>query len=305
MKTGNHSRRSVLLAGGAACIIPRVLPAQEREVEGGIGGTGIVGLLTDFGSLIVGGQYVATNSQTVYSDAFGPLSKSNLALGDSLTVEAAGPAGNLVARRVHVTYPVVGQVNAVSGNMAQVNGVEVQMPTRRPAIGIGDRVAVSGVWQGPRVIASRISAARSSQDVISGDVQRTGRGSLVGGIAVRSAALSRQAEGSFASVVGTFDPSAARMAPQSLQSERFVEAAGPLRRLAVEGFLEAAPRAPGFRVSGLGHSFARNLSLASFAGSRTLFTGPYDGRFAASNAVTLPEAEQERRTILRALALRG
>lgn len=305
MKTGKYSRRSFVFGGATACVVPQLAPAQERQAEGGIGGTGIVGVLTDFGSLIVGGQLVETTARTEITDAFGPLSESALAIGDSLTVEAAGPAGALVARRVHVTYPVVGAVTAVSGGVAVINGVRVVLPATGPALSVGDRVAVSGVWRGRTVVASRISAARAGLDVVSGDVTNALRGTQVGGVAVTRSRLSGQSTGSFGTVVGTYDGQAQVMRVQSAVGERFFGAAGPLERLAVEGFLEVAPRRPGYRVSGLGHSFARTLDLAPFAEARTLFTGPYTGLFAANAARILPADTAQRRQLLRALATRA
>lgn len=305
MTTRKFTRRNVLLCGAAACTLPYHLPAQEREVEGGIGGTGIVGILTDFGSLIIGGHTVETLAQTRYESAFGQLTERDLALGDSLTVEAVGDSDNLVARRIHVTYPLVGQVASIEERAAVINGVTVTLSPTGAAPRIGDRVAVSGLWKGTTVVASRIARAGSPLDLIAGDVSRVGLSSLIGGVKVRGGGIGRAAPASFATALGTFDPGTQSLAAQTVRLGRFTNAAGPLQRLAIEGFLEPAPRAPGYRVSGLGHSFARNLNLAPFAASRTLFIGPYDETFAANRAITLSENLQERRTVLRSLASKG
>lgn len=302
MKTDSFSRRGVILGGVSATVLPQVVWGQEREVEGGIGGTGIVGLLTDFGSLIVAGRYVKTDQQTIVTDAFGRISESDLARGDSLTVEAAGPQDGLVARRVHLTHPLVGQITAQSGNSVVINGVEVFLDAASPLAQVGQRVAVSGLWRGTGVVASRLSPARADLDLVAGDVSRDTRGTQVGGVRAISAQLSRQQDGSFAAITGRYDPASGRFTVQRLQSERFLLSAGPLRRLAVEGFLQPTPRAPGYRISGLGHSFSRTLDLASFAGPRVLFSGPYVGTFAADRALILPQDREERRRTLGAMA---
>jgi hypothetical protein len=72
----------------------------------------------------------------------------------------------------------------------------------------------------------------------------------------------------------------------------------PLRRLVVEGYLEPTREAPGLRVAGLGHSFARNLRLAEFSNNRVLFAGSYSGRFDAETAIVLPNSVEERRRAL-------
>ncbi|WP_299970490.1 DUF5666 domain-containing protein [uncultured Roseobacter sp.] len=303
MKTGNLSRRAAVFSGMAACALPRGVLGQERELEGGIGGTGIVGILTDLNGFIVAGRSVAINAGTVLVDAFGPLPTGSLVPGDSLTVEAAASGDGLVARRVYLTQPVVGPVSAVSGQRAVVNGVEVALTSGMQRPRVGDRVAVSGLWQGNRVIASRLSTARSPRDVIAGDVTRRIGRLAVGGVPVTRVGAA-QTDGSFATVYGRYDTAAGRFIVENTQGGRFVLAAGPLKHLAVEGFLEPTRQAPEFRISGLGHSFARNLRLAEFADRRVLFSGPYKDVFAADKAVILPEDPRRRRNVLRTLSTR-
>lgn len=306
MKTPNFSRRAMLTLGVAAAALPGVVMAQATrpDVEGGIGGTGIVGLLTDFGSLIVAGNYVRTNSSTRYSDGFGPLREGNLQLGDSLTVEAAGPENALIAKRVHVTHPLVGAITQVSGNGRRitVNGVEVRLDGRLRGFGVGDRVAVSGLWRGAIVQASRLARARSANDLVAGDVNRSGGTTRVGAVPVRGSGTGSPARGSFASIVGQFDPQTGVLRARRVVTQRFVGAAGPLVRLSVEGYLDPSSSAPGYRVAGLGHSFERNLKLDSFAGSRVLMNGAYTGKFAASGAVVLPEGFGAQRRVLRQIS---
>ncbi|MEM8571730.1 MAG: DUF5666 domain-containing protein [Pseudomonadota bacterium] len=301
MKTGNFSRRTAILGGFAALALPRGGWGQEREIEGGIGGTGIVGVLTDFGSLVVGGRLVASDRETVITDGFGPVPESSLAIGDSLTVEASGSADALIARRVHVTHPLVGEITQISRDLVVINGTEVVLPSGARSAQIGQRVAVSGLWRENRVIASRLSPARSDLDLVAGDVTRGLSGVAVGGVPVTNT-LPNQASGSFATVSGRYNTDADRLVVQTARGDRFTEAAGPLRELAVEGYLEPTTRAPGFRISGLGHSFARNLNLAQFADERVLFDGPYVDTFAADTAVVLPEDANRRRQLLRLLA---
>ncbi len=302
MKTGDVSRRSFVFAGAAACFTPQLGPAQESVPEGGIGGTGIVGVLTDFGSLIVGGRLVQTSGQTDFTDAFGAVTEASLAVGDSLTVEASGPAGALTARRVHVTHPVVGQISALSNGFAVINGVEVILTAQTSGVRVGDRVAVSGLWQGPRVVASRIAPAQSDQDLIAGDVTNTLLESRVGPVVTTRSQIASERTGRFVTVIGSYDAASQIFRVKSAQSERFFGAAGPLVRLAIEGYLEPTSQNPNYRVSGLGHSFSRGLNLADFAQSRTLFSGSYTGTFAADRALTLPEESAARRRVLRGLA---
>ena len=83
---------------------------------------------------------------------------------------------------------------------------------------------------------------------------------------------------------------------------RFTGAAGPLKRLSIEGYLEPIERAPFQEVSGLGHSFDAAASLAPFADRRTLFVGAYEDAFKVEYGVDLPEAAEPRRVLIARLA---
>lgn len=301
------TRRMMLAGTTAGLLLPgRVLgQSAETPVEGGIGGTGIVGLLTEFGSLIVSGNYVRTDDQTRFSDGFGPLGESDLRLGDSLTIEAAGPASDLVARRVHVTHPLVGVLQAVSGGgrKARVNGVNVRL--QKPSgLRPGQRVIVPGLWQGQTVVADALRSAPAGPDLVSGDVARTSEFNVmrVGGTKVRGRGVGSLTPGSFATILGQFDQASGVMLASGVISGRFFGAAGPLKRLSVEGYLEPVRTAPGYRIAGLGHSFQRNLNLDAYRNERVLFNGAYTGKFAAKRAVILPEEAASRARILGRLA---
>ncbi|MEO1612986.1 MAG: hypothetical protein AAFU55_11645, partial [Pseudomonadota bacterium] len=67
------SRRSLLLGASALAIggcaaDDRLAAADPDEPRGGIGGTGIVGVLTDFGSLIVNGKRIELDGRTRIAD---------------------------------------------------------------------------------------------------------------------------------------------------------------------------------------------------------------------------------------------
>ncbi|GIT91696.1 hypothetical protein JANAI62_21530 [Jannaschia pagri] len=304
MTTSKFTRRTCVFGGGAAALLPGVGWTQEREIEGGIGGTGIVGIATEVGGLVVAGRALTTDDGTRITDAFGALPAAALTRGDSLTVEAAGSVGSLVARRIHVTQPVVGTVTAASARQVTVNGVTVTLDSGLRSVRPGSRVAVSGLWRGTEVIASRLSPARSPLDLVSGDVSRGQGATRIGAVPV-ARLPGRPPSGSFATAFGRYDPARGLFQVQQSETGRFTGAAGRLRRLAVEGFLEPSNAAPGFRISGLGHSFARNLNLSNLAQGRALFSGAYRGTFAADQALPLPEDTRRRAAILGALASRS
>jgi hypothetical protein len=305
MPKTDWTRRRALLAGAAALAAPAAGAQQApRDAEGGIGGTGIVGVLTDFGSLIVAGARIAQGPRTRYANAFGRMAAGDLAIGHSLTVEAARADGGLVARRVQVDYPLIGSVSALAARGFVVNGIEVIWRGRR-SVATGDRVAVSGLWRGSAVVASRVDPAPASAgDLIAGDVARDRVGGRIGGVTVRGRGLAQVADGNYAACLGRFETTDSRFQAENVAPGRFTGAAGPLRHLKVEGFLDPTDRAPGYRLAGLGHSFERNLLLEPFADARMLFEGAYTGRFAADRATRLPDARAARHALLLSLSTR-
>lgn len=277
----------------------------RKTPRGGIGGTGIVGTLTDFGSLLVNGLVVETGARTRVTDAFRARDLSALAIGQSLTVEAesaplfGSDTADAVyeAIRVHISHPVIGLVTDVgpAGQTARVAGVRV---VREPgALGRfvpGTRMAVSGLWRGREVVASRVEPAAAGPDVLAGELGADGRS--IGGLALVPGNAALPGAGTFATVFGRSGPSG--FAVEQVTPGRFTGVAGALVSLSVEGYLEPIAKAPGFAISGLGHSFDEAASLRALAADRAVFRGGYDGSFVVEDGLVLPEGLSERRRLL-------
>ncbi|MEO1000264.1 MAG: DUF5666 domain-containing protein [Pseudomonadota bacterium] len=279
----------------------RVADRSLPEPEGGIGGTGIVGTLTAFGSLQLNGLRVELDEATAWSDPFGSRPAGAVAIGMSLTVEATEVEGRLLARRVHVTYPLVGPVEAVEqgGAVLRVLGIEVRrLDGATGGIGPGQIVAVSGLWRGGRVEADRIDPAPpASEAAVSGVFSAGDDGPRVGGVPIDGPAVADLPEpGSFVTVTGRWADGV--LTTRRLILGRFTGAAGPLERLSIEGYLEPVATDPGYTISGLGHSFDSAAELGPFAEARTLFEGPYTGTFDAATGAGLPQEFAARRAVL-------
>lgn len=301
------NRRKLLVTGAAAGLLtscgtlpPRIGREDRRPLEGGIGGTGIVGLVTDFGSLIVNGLRIETDRRTQFSNSTGSVYEAAVGLGDSLTIEAETRQGRLIARRVHINHPLVGRIQAIAGDGAllMVNGVQVLVePQARGRVFPGDRVRISGVWRANQVIASQIILTDDPVDVIAGEVAVRSNQRAIGTIPIRTGPLGTGLEDAeFATILGQFNGTAFNA--NHITPNRFTGAAGPLKRLSIDGYLDPAQTAPGYKLAGLGHSFATNLKLDRFQNTRTLFDGPYKEKFKADRGMILPENYDQRRALL-------
>ncbi len=287
---------------------------NQRPVEGGVGGTGIIGTVHDSGGLSVNGLKVALQPDVKLIDAFGARALSRLGTGHSVTLIAAEAEGTVRSTTIGLVQPLIGPVETVAhgGRFLRCLGVRVLVEPNAPLVGpdgqpfvlrAGLRVAISGVWRGEAVVASRIELLAPRGPMVMAGVLRQDDGGLRMGALrlILPSATPRPAAGSFATAIG-------QRSGDLFIAERFVpgrfaglSAPAPLKRLSVEGYLEATAAAPGYTVSGLGHSFDADAKVAPLAGQRALFVGPYDGDFRVAYGLPLPEDVTRRGTLLASL----
>ena len=322
---GRVSRRS-LLAGlalaplAAACDrLPLPLPGREGGVqppEAAGGGVGIVGTLTDAKALAVNALRLSAAADLLLADAYGALPAERLAQGQVLTVEAAElESGALEARAISLVHPLIGPIDAVGRGRLEILGSEVVLERgllladaagRRFRPKAGQRVAVSGLWRGPEVVASRldlVEAAEAADEVVAA-AMKTGtapdRPTLGGLELALPAGTALPAVGTFVTARGRREGKSFRV--ESLRQGRFRGAAGPLRRLSVEGYLDRIPRPPGYVLADLGLGFDAEAALAPFAQDRALYLGPVAEVFAVALGLPLPEGLAARRRLLAKVA---
>ena len=293
MKT---NRRGALLLFGstllASCAAPQTVSRDDTDpFEGGIGGTGIVGTVYGNQNLSINGLSVDLRSITSVTSPIGPRAQTDLAPGQVLEVFARKETDTIVARDISIDYALVGDFR-VRGANASVNGVP--MIGWQGALGqgrAGQRVAVSGTWTPNGVRPSRIDPAPQSLDVIAGTFDGTG----IGGVAMETR-VSRPSAGGYTVAFGRSEGDGFTV--ERFASGRFNTASG-LRYLSVDGYLETERKAPGFRIAGLGHSFASDVQLGQIGQRRAIYFGAYNGRFDARIGVLVPDDFRSRDRALR------
>ena len=296
------NRRYALALFGAATVAgcaPAVQTAAlgDDPFEGGIGGTGIVGVMVGTGSVLINGLRVEVPDAVRIVDNGGIGGTGALIPGRAMTIVARARRDRLEALRIDVEDPLVGVLRGDRGALS-VNGTPVTIEPG--AVGgtlIGRRVAVSGVWQaGGGLRASLIRPADGQPDRVAGTVTgNPASGWIIGGTSIAPPQGGGLIAGQYAALSGSFDGT--RLTARTLQLGRFRPGTA-LDQLSVEGYLEPIASAPGYRVAGLGHSFARRLNLAPLVQTRAVFFGRYDGLFAARRAVVVPDTVTGRRALL-------
>ena len=293
MKT--NRRGALLLLGStllASCAAPQtVSPHTTDPFEGGIGGTGFVGTVFGNRNLSIHGLKVDLSANTSVTSPIGPRTQIDLAPGQVLTVFARKAPDGIMSREISIDFALVGDFK-VNGANASVNSVP--LIGWQGALGqgrTGQRVAVSGTWTPNGVRPSRIDPAPQSMDVIAGTFDGAG----VGGVTMETRS-SRPMAGSYTVAFGRSQNDGFRV--EQFKSGRFTTANG-LKYLSVDGYLETERKAPGFRIAGLGHSFASDVQLGQIGQRRAIYFGAYTGRFDARIGVIVPDDFRTRDRVLR------
>lgn len=288
------------------------------ETEGGIGGTGILGTVTAFGSIIVNGQTIDFEDDDVVSERSALGQDLPLTVGAAVIVEAEAEGGTWLAERVSIFLPVVGPVGAIDreGRKIDVMGTPVVIDDgtiiadRRgdsdgSAIAVDDlspddRLAVSGLWKGGEVIASRIDRLDSEgPHSLRGLLLDIGDGPVVGGTALGTGCCESVPSPNYVNLLGAYRDG-------RFEVER-IEAGAPflfsdrVSRLVVEAFLARDPDGEGFHLSGFGIPADQASDVTAEEGVRSLFVGDYGDAFRIERSIPLSESGSARAVTLDAL----
>lgn len=296
----NRTRRNFLSLLGATalsgCVSPAIVARDKNDpFEGGIGGTGIVGVVTGFGSIMVNGLKVEVTSRTEFRTALGSALLEDLRPGHSVTIAATRGRNGFVARRVTQDQLLIGTLHHGPSGFS-VNGVPVYREAGSLGVAVpGRRIVVSGVWTPNGVATSRIDPAPDGPDMISGTAVSDGNALFVGGSEIQTTRQSSRLDGAFIVASGAMTED--RFKADSVREGRF-NGVNRLNQISADGFLEPIDSAPGFRLAGLGHSFARDTRLAAIGSRRALYFGRYDGLFGANRGYVMPASFTARQQVL-------
>ena len=153
---------------------PQPLPIDKRHRDRGIGGTGVIGTIRQFGSIVVNDLRIAyPPNVAVIIDGIAK-SSAAMRIGHVVEVVAQGHRDRLSTRRIVITSEVIGPVETVSATMITVLGqtVLVDAPLPQRPLHPGDVVAVSGLRRlDGTIVASLIERRRGARRQIVGLLQ--------------------------------------------------------------------------------------------------------------------------------------
>lgn len=127
----------------------------------GFGGTGIIGTITEFGSIWVNGIEIAYGKNTQVTSNL--RTNTGLKLGQQVVLQTEPSKAKTFTRKIEVFYPVAGKITKVNGNSIEVSGhykVAINKETlmdKGLSLSKGNYVAVNGYqvaennWVGTRL----------------------------------------------------------------------------------------------------------------------------------------------------------
>ena len=257
------------------------LPSAGTGGGDGLGGTGLVGTIDGFGSICVCGQEVEYEEGAPVEWDGVAATTADLALGQSVEVEALELGGVLRAERIHIRSALIGPVERIdpaSGTFRVLSQAVELGPTVQGALDalrVGDVVRLSGqrrpdgVW-----VASRIERARAEELRVTGRVTRAARGTFaLGALEVRSPPRARVRVGQRISAVGVLRDAVLEATRIRIDPELPFE--GKLAWLVLEGFVERSAGTPSFQLEGTTVSLepGRALDPRIQTGSRVRVVG--------------------------------
>jgi hypothetical protein len=165
----------------AACVAgqsDRLAVATDPDDESGIGGTGIIGMITGFGSIFVNGVEVEIDNKTQLYVNDQPVERSRFERGDVVEILATEYRGMTRASQLQVRHEVIGTVESTDGAHFTVLGQTIRHDGQNGLLpGSGDKVQVSGFRDASGVIhATRIARSEQKDDLLRGPAHKVGDG---------------------------------------------------------------------------------------------------------------------------------
>ena len=156
-------RRAVIgifvLASALAPMAETKKPKEERE--GGVVGTGIIGTITALGSIMVNGQRVTFTNDMMARTPMGAKRAMLLEPGETVVLVATRGQESWDAHEIATFVPLLGPASFDAQGRLTILGAPVDLSPTTQIVDVqdvteGEWYAVSGLWQGRVLMASRL-----------------------------------------------------------------------------------------------------------------------------------------------------
>lgn len=274
--------------------------AEDDELETGTVGTGIMGVITGLGSMHVNGLRIETPPTLEVSSPLGPSPVGTLTVGDTVAVEASLHAGVFTASAVRLYHPIVAQIDEIAGNRARALGVELDLSAVETGnIATGDWVAVSGIWHGDVVVASRIRrTAERNEVIVNASFSEINGVQRVGPIILDGNPIEHARTGDHLLVFAT-PTGDGRLAPSRIEFGLFAQT---LNALIVEGYMSGPDSAGIYFIDGTGVVAYTDDPAMEVPSERSVYCVDRRGTLSITQILALKMKREERVSSLDTMA---
>lgn len=288
-----------------------VLAEENEDREGGIVGTGIVGIINALGSIHVNGQIINFHPDFPIITPLGPREASSLKPGETVVVEAVRQGDKWQANSIRHMIPLLGPAKLKADTSITVLGSDVIVTSDTIFQGItisdilnGDHwLAIDGIWNNNELVASYIreveprAAAQVTASYFGPDIKGNIR---IGGVSVDNFKVKHAKLGDVVTVIGT--PNSKGLSAQTITRGLFKN---KLKRKLVEGFLSQPDETGFYTVYGSGSVAYASQSNALMPNGRGIHCIVYDEDDKIKRIAEIPETFGDRKIALSSFSIKG
>ena len=213
-------------------------------VGGGIGGTGIIGVVTDLGQLVVNDRRIQVADDTLIREDGETVAIGDVQIGQVVQISASGPASRLASRTIDIRNEVIGPITKVDWSNGIVTVLNQPVTYAQGAIvdidpKVGNMVAVSGFRLLDRtIVATRVQSVASTMPVqLYGRYELIDDAVQIDGVRIQGLVALPDLSGREIFAQGLL--TGAGLAPARFEVQADVPFNGLQRDLSIAGFLDA------------------------------------------------------------------
>jgi hypothetical protein len=217
---------------------------SDDGTGGGIGGTGIIGVITELGSIVVNGIEVEISPLTPVRRDLERAAADDLRIGQVVAIQAAGGRDRPVPRMIDIRHEVVGPVTDVDLSEGRISVMHQPVVLDDGALidlePVRDQmVAISGFRLIDRtIVATRIdSLPPTAKAQLYGRYRKINEGVQIDGVAVEGMAASNDLSGREILVKGVWAED--KLVPTQFEVQPSVPFGGLNGELSIAGFFDS------------------------------------------------------------------
>lgn len=142
--------------------------AQLDEEDYGIGGTGIVGTVTGFGSIFINGVEVEITDKTQLTFNGASVKEHQFSIGETVEILAIDDSDYTLAAKANIRHEIIGPITGYdsTNNSLEILGHEVLLQNSAPKFELGQIIAVSGYTNQKGTIHARHIEVKDTDTII-------------------------------------------------------------------------------------------------------------------------------------------